>query len=794
MSAKSRERKEKQLARAQALENAPPPAPTESEYIHPIMIHPIEYHNEPPPVADIPRQKTDAEAPSKPPSKNSISMADVLRSGLVQKPVEGFDCSYFAKEAQTVDASKLLSHHDEEMKEAMAPRTEDGTLLKNMVKGQVVRARIPTFDNPTNPTPDNPLRPIAYAEEFADGKVPDGFHYVDGFAICVEGPDGKPIQTTFFADPVRNLSSQDRSALELGRKMLQQNSMNGAVQQSFSTQDEDPFSEENEAADQPRELGTVIDSPAKGCLTVITKKGICRLTNFRIIPLESRMILGELELEEPRLEYTFEIRCGVIRKTITIGATDLDNIVKVIQTNMPICTVMPTVLKSSMLISNYVRELILDQPQMLYVQRTGFLKLNGAWIYVQDRAIPPGSGIVFNTGHYIPDRPGVSDAQAFHDALMFLDISHKDELILVLFLLAHLGPLFQLFHEAGRTPRFVTILVGRSGSLKTSLSLILYRLFSDQGRTPTATFKDTETALEIKLGRLFGTTGIFDDFRPPVSDLKSKVNVEKLESIIRAVGDHVSKSRSNVKLERAREFIPSGSVLVTAEDLSGSHSSYLRSLILSISKGDIDGSRLRVFQNNPDIIPGHMTRFLRWVGQHGDEVINRIRCEYPAALFENTVTELRLIDTAATLMMTAMLLGSYAEACGAMTTEQAQGFTSRCYSAISTAIVASEAMSREANPCVMYLEAIFSLVDRGEIHLAENMKMFQPEFHDGYLSGPCAWLDADAAYAKVTRYYNRLNITFPLWHPHQMIDNCNISLWQISDGLSRRRSGKCFLI
>lgn len=760
MSAKSRERKQKYLAREQALQssqNAPPPAATESKYIHPIMFHPIEYHDGPPSDSDIPRPISTADAPSNPPSKNSISMTDALRSGLVQQPIEGFDCSRFVKEAQTVDASKLLSVHDAEMKEAMTPRNADGTPLKNMVKGQIVRAKIPAFDNPANPTPDTPLRPIAYAKEFADGKVPDGFHYVDGFATCVEGPDGKPMQTTFYADPVRNLTSQDLAALELGRKMLQQN----PAQQSFPDLGEDPLSEENNL-DHPLEIGTVTDCPAKGCLTVITKKGMCRLTNFRIIPIESRLILGKLEREEPRLEYTFEIHCGVIRKPITIGAPDLDNIVKVIQANMPICTVTPTVLKSSMLISNYVRELILDQPQMLYVQHTGFMKLNGAWIYVHDRAIPPGSGIVFNTGRYIPDRPGVPDAQAFHDALRFLDISQKDELILILFLLAHLGPLFQLFHETGRTPRFVTILVGRSGSLKTSISLILYRLFADQGRTPTATFKDTETALEIKLGQLFGTTGIFDDFRPPVSDLKSKINAEKLESIIRAVGDHVSKSRSNVKLERAKEFIPSGSVLVTAEDLSGSHSSYLRSLILSIGKGDIDGSKLRFFQNNPDIIPAHMNRFLRWIGQHGDEVINRIRCEYPTALFENTVTELRLVDTAATLMMAAQLLGSYAEACGAMTAEQTHSFLSRCHTAISTAVVASEAMSREANPCVMHLEALFSLMERGEIRLAENMKMYVPELHDGFLSDQCAWMDADAVYAKVVKYYSRLNITFPL--------------------------------
>ena len=755
MSAKSRERKQKQLAREQALEssqNAPPPEAKKGEYIQP-----IKYFDKPPLDSGVPYPNTSAEAHNKPSSKNSISMSRLIQSGFLQKPIEGFDCSSFVKEAQTVDASKLLSVHDAEMKEAMTPRTADGTPLKNMVKGQIVRAKIPAFDNPANPTPDTPLRPIAYAKEFADGKVPDGFHYVDGFATCVEGPDGKPIQTTFYADPVRNLTSQDLAALELGRKMLEQN----PAQQSFPNLVEDPLSEENNL-DHPLEIGTVTDCPAKGCLTVITKKGMCRLTNFRIIPTESRLILGKLEREEPRLEYTFEILCGVLRKCITVSATELDNIVKMIQANMPICTVTPTVLKATLLLSNYVRELIMDLPQKIYVQRTGFMRFSGAWVYVHDGASPPDSSIVFNTGHFIPDDRHVTDVQAFHNAVGFLDICSKDELIIPLYLLAHLGPLFQLFHEAGRTPRFVTVLAGRSGSLKTSLSLVLYRLFQDQGQTPTASFRDTETAMEIKLGELNGSVGIFDDLRPPVSDLKSKANIEKMESIVRATGDHVAKSRSNTKLGKAKEFIPSGCALVTAEDISGSQSSLLRCLVLSIGKGDIDGAKLRRFQNCPNLIPTHMARFVAWVGAHGDEIVDAIRLHYPSHLYEGVFAELRLVDTATILAICAITLSEYARSIGAMTSAQADAFTSRCIQAVGNAGLASEAMTKEANPVVMYLNALFSLMERNEVRLADCNKTYNAEIHDGYLAGDCAWLDADIIFSKVTKYYIRMNTVFPL--------------------------------
>ena len=458
-----------------------------------------------------------------------------------------------------------------------------------------------------------------------------------------------------------------------------------------------------------------------------------------------------------------ELTLGTGDKAITIGATDLDNIIKVIQSNIPICTVTPTVLKASTLISNYVREQIMDLRQKTYVQRTGFLQFGEAWVYVHDGAVPPDPSIVFNTGRFIPDDRRVTDVEAFHNAMDFLKICSKDELIIPQFLLAHLGVLFQLFKAAGKTPRFVTIMTGRSGSLKTSMSLVLFKLFHNQGQTPTASFRDTETALEIKLGELNSSVGIFDDFAPPAADqLRSKATREKLEAIIRYVGDHVSKSRSNTQLGKAKEFIPSGVALVTAEDIFGSHSSLLRCLVLSISKGDIDGAKLRRYQNSPNMIPTHMSRFINWVGLYGDRIVEMIHEEYHTHKFDRIVTELRLIDTAETLLMTARIIATYGIECGAMDYSSAQNFYQRCYNALCTAITASEAMSKEANPCIMYLTAFFDLCERGEIKLASDITLYNGELHDGFLCADCAWVDPHSTYAKVRHYHSKLNTIFPL--------------------------------
>lgn len=635
---------------------------------------------------------------------------------------------------------------------ALSPRAMDGGPLPRPAEGEIARAKLPVFRPPAAPSPDNLVNPLAFAQEFADGKLPDDLEYVDGYVTTVKLPDGRTSQKYIYADPVRNLTPEQRTALELGKKM-----MKAAPPKPEQT----PESDSDAVQFVSDGFGAVIDRPSEGCLYYDTKRGLIKFSNFRVIAVESRLVIGLEDTAEPLFEYVIRIIRGGITKEITLAPNELDNAPRKIQNAVPSCMIIPIGGKTSTYLGNYIRQQLSDLPQKTYVKRTGFIQLVGKWIFVHDGAQPPPN-TVFDTGKYIPDDRRVTDAQAFANAMSFLDICGKDELIIPLWLLAHLGPMFKLFQAAGRVPRFVMVLAGRSGSLKTSLSLVLFRLFQNQGLVPDASFRDTETAMEIKLAELHGRVGLFDDLRPPVSDLKSRANAEKFESIIRAVGDHTAKSRSNTKLGKAREFVPSGMALVTAEDVCGSQSSLLRCLVLSIGKGDVDGAKLRHFQVNPDLIPTHMSRFVDWAGKHGDEIVDAIRHGYPSHLYEGVFTELRLVDTATILAACAIIISEYAKNIGAMTEAQASEFTDRCVKAVRNAVLASEAMTKEANPVVMYLNALLSLVDRNEVRLADCNKNYNAEIHDGYLAGKSVWLDADIIFAKVTKYYSRLNVVFPL--------------------------------
>jgi hypothetical protein len=165
------------------------------------MIHPIEYHNSPVPVQEIPRPDTAAAAPQNPTSISSFFPDELIESQFIRKkPQAGFDTSHFVKKDERVNAADLTEAWNQEMENALAPRTASGTPLTNMSIGTVARVQIPAFTNPTHPTSENPIRPIAYAEEFSNGNTPEGFHYADGYAECKMGPDGNPVITTMYAD------------------------------------------------------------------------------------------------------------------------------------------------------------------------------------------------------------------------------------------------------------------------------------------------------------------------------------------------------------------------------------------------------------------------------------------------------------------------------------------------------------------------------------------------------------------------------------------------------------------
>lgn len=596
------------------------------------------------------------------------------------------------------------------------------------------------------------IRPMVFFDEFANGKIPDDLAYAPGYQKSpVPVYDPNYADSIVYHDPVLNLPYTEQRLIHIYRE----NQRKGLEIQ---------ITGQNAAIDSDVDTSTKVINATSTRMVVRTAKGDVHLANFSIEAVERRIVHRSAKPND--IEEEFEIVVNTETKTthIVVAARNIEKIVAIIQNRMPMCTVSVEVQKADALIVNHVRTQLGTLPERHYVMVTGFLKIGGSWVFAHDGAKPPADNIVFDTKKTIPVNRNMLPKGAFREIMEFLSISAKLMLMLPLILMAHLSLLFNLFEVAGYVPRFLIFLCGRTGSMKTSVCLALYRIFAEQTASPTANFKDTEVALEIKLGEANGMVILVDDYRPPVTAVDGKNNLSKLESIVRAVGDRIAKSRSNAELGKAKEFLPTSCVVVTGEDLGGTQSSQNRMLIVPINKGDINGKLLKRFQDDPVLITTHMGYFLEWVGINGDDIVDFIKASFDRerSYFAQSLREPRVVDTAVILMLTASILHSYGDAIGAIDKGSDAQQLAEWRNAILQACIHSEGVSKEQDPVTMYLQAFFDMWDRKEIEVARDIKSHEASKHIGYANGEYLWLWHHELYNRVCRYWQRSGVVFPL--------------------------------
>lgn len=594
-------------------------------------------------------------------------------------------------------------------------------------------------------------RGMVFFDEFTNGKIPDDLAYAPGYQKSpVPVYEATYADSIVYHDPVLNLPHTEQHLIHIYREN-QSKGLNIQITGQVTT-------------DSDTDTNVKVINATSTRMVVRTAKGDVPLANFSIEAVEHRIVHRSAKPNE--LEDEFEIVVNTETKTahIVVAAKNINKIVAIIQNRMPMCTVSTEVQKADDLIVNHVRTQLGALPERHYIMVTGFHRIAGSWVFAHDGAKPPADNIVFETRKTILVNRNMLPKGAFLEIMEFISISAKLTLMLPLILMAHLSLMFNLFDAAGYVPRFLLFLCGRTGSMKTSVSLALYRIFAEQPTSPVANFKDTEVALEIKLGEAHGMVVLVDDYRPPVTAVDGKSNLSKLESIVRAVGDRIAKSRSNAELGKAKEFLPTGCVVVTGEDLGGTQSSQNRMLIVPISKGDINGNLLKRFQDDPMLITTHMDYFLEWVGENGDLVIDYIKANYDRerSYFAQSLREPRVVDTAVTLMLTASILHSYGDFIGAIDKGSGVQRLAEWRDAILQACIHSEGVSKEQDPVAMYLQAFFDMCDRKEIEVACDIKSHEAGRHIGYTSGEYLWLWHHELYNRVCRYWQRSGVVFPL--------------------------------
>lgn len=168
----------------------------------------------------------------------------------------------------------------------------------------------------------------------------------------------------------------------------------------------------------------------------------------------------------------------------------------------------------------------------------------------------------------------------------------KYKVSLPFWLYLHLSFACKLFLDAGIEVQFLLALIGKTGSLKTTICKTFAEPFNIGG---ILRFESTGRALELYRESCMDMTMIVDDIFK-----KNNANLSKFEDILRTFGDGIGRAKSAGKdyNDLVRTKVRGGCIVTAEHDLNPQQSSALRYISVNIEKDSIDTNVLSKYQQD----------------------------------------------------------------------------------------------------------------------------------------------------------------------------------------------------
>lgn len=453
-------------------------------------------------------------------------------------------------------------------------------------------------------------------------------------------------------------------------------------------------------------------------------------------------------------------------RKIIVNADDIEKVAKTVRQSFPQLYYDPGLNSAPKYVSTAFSMMMSDMVEKAIAHFYGWRDFNGRFIYLNDN-IDENPLFKSESGKSLPFIQNLCRGDAFLYAFRMLKLSKNINKTLPLFLTAHTGVMYYLFETAGYAPRFVLFLRGETGSLKTSISKVFFRLLVDGSNEIPANFNDTMTALEIKMGMTRDEVFMVDDFRP--SSMNSELTKMRgnLEKLIRFYGDGIGKGRGSIELKLREEFKPHSMCTVTGEYIHGTASSLQRLLIVSVDKNTYDRSLLKFYQDAPWLFRTHINFFITYLSQNAQKIINYISGKFIEKRTHYTyyLNSKRLVDTAVCMELTAeIILLFYANECKLVHPMDVQPQLDIWKKCILDFVKESEMLSNNREPVDMFCTAIAEIVRNDSLKIPLSKTLFEGsiDYAIGYYdySTRTLYLKPRESYIESVQYWSRQGITF----------------------------------
>lgn len=483
------------------------------------------------------------------------------------------------------------------------------------------------------------------------------------------------------------------------------------------------------------------------------------LANFSLIPLRKicyRNRDGAYIVEKEKIELQIRLNGGAL-EMMEVFTKDLDKLPSLVTRRFSSAILNFNEPNAEKILVADFRSRTQNLPVITCLTDQGWQFYDNIPYYVHDKC-PLGSNVLIKTGVELPFRQDFVLKDVADVFFKSTKLYNGNDTLSPMLLFSFQGILHRLFRDAGYEPHYLLFINGRTGSMKTTLAKILFsQMCSPKFRNkPRRIDADTEVSFEraiVKSG--YDTVLLFDDYAPAKTPQRKRIMQDKLETIVRMVGDGSTKSRSDGELNDNQGEGVHGAVVITGELIGKGESSNLRCLYCEMQREKVNVEMVSWFQSNSFAYTTLLFHFSSFVAEKWNYIKNYIASNFEKER-KKVIADLekdRLADSAVNLLITADIVALFLKQYCLCNPFFNENLIQKMKEGVIECAHKNKIMTQEENYSCIFLRGIHALMSVNKISLYNGkMQTDHIKVYDGFEDEEFFYFLPEITYAKTSAF------------------------------------------
>ena len=458
-----------------------------------------------------------------------------------------------------------------------------------------------------------------------------------------------------------------------------------------------------------------------------------------------------------------EVSCaneqGTVAKTIKIPAGDFKKIFETIRRELPAAY---TSLGDFDAKEEYLTQVYRRDAEKAEVEYHSDL---GGW--VEFEGVPPrfyvGEDKFYAGMEILPlIVPYRNHREIFIDGFSFRKIGHENDVIEILWIVAHIALSLFWFRKFGVDFRSVIFVKGKTNLYKTTVVSLIANIFAKNRRKASIRLTSTKAYSQEFITKMRDNVVLLDDFSNTVGASNNFAR-DNAETAIRAVGDGMFSGKMNVNdLSEGRADDVECVIVITGEDELGlSESSLYRLIVLPIVEGTFDSQVLTNISNRHENLQAYFALFVQFLTECGSNVVGECASRFAEyrEIYRQKSSVPRFIDAAAAMAIEIDLIVAFGKYCGLNDAEMI-AYREHALNAVEEIMQQNLTSTKETKPEVRFLHALKQSIGTEKCNGLAATESEYVAYTSGYIgfreeTTKTIWLRFDDAYKLVVSFYQR---------------------------------------